>query len=77
MNQLLARTTRNDDSAYNNNNVTPDANMNIRADGDKSKFDFGETMSVNLLSVLIKITKVTFRYIVILYDNVIYSMSTV
>ena len=51
--------------------------MNIRADGDESKFDFGETMSVNLLSVLIKITKVTFRYIVILYDNVIYSMSTV
>ena len=78
INQLLARTTRNDDDdAYTNNNVTTDDNINIRADGDENKFDFGETMSVNLVSVLIKITKVSFRYIVILYNNVIYSMPTV
>ena len=77
INQLLARTTRNDDNAYNNNNFTTNNNMNICADGNKSKFDFGETMSVNLVSVLIKITKVSFRYIVILYNNVIYSMPTV
>ena len=50
--------------------------MNIRADGDESKFDFGETMSVNLVSVLTQITKVTFRYIVMLYKNIIYSMPT-